>query len=319
MPSEEALKLLSNALSYPISFFFGEDIENVDVSTVSFRSLKSMRAAQQHAAICAGQLGVLASDYINTKYSLPKQSLPDFRGFEPNAAAEAIRELWGMGVKSVKNMIHLLESKGVRVFSLAENTADVDAFSFWKDGVPYIFLNTQKSPERSRFDAAHELGHLLLHKHGSPTGKDLEMEADNFASSFLMPSSSVISYAPNFVTIDNLIQLKKNWAVSLVSLIVRFKQLELLTEWQYRTLMIEASQSGYRTKEPNSCEREKSLIFDKVLPMLKQDGIGLSDLAALLSLPLEELCNLIFMPTVVSTNPSAISNSKNKPFLRVVS
>lgn len=50
-------------------------------------------------------------------------------------------------------MIHLLEKHGVKVFFLSENTADIDAFSFWKDNIPYIFLNTKKTGERSRFDA----------------------------------------------------------------------------------------------------------------------------------------------------------------------
>ena len=42
-------------------------------------------------------------------------------------------------------MIKLLESKGVRVFSLAENTKNVDAFSCWRNGTPYVFLNTFRS------------------------------------------------------------------------------------------------------------------------------------------------------------------------------
>ena len=33
----------------------------------------------------------------------------------------------------------------------------MDAYSFWRRGVPYVFLNTMKSAERSRMDAAHEL------------------------------------------------------------------------------------------------------------------------------------------------------------------
>ena len=55
-------------------------------------------------------------------------------------------------------MLHVLEAKGVRVFSLAENTRNVDAFSSWREERPFVFLNMQKTAERSRFDAAHELG-----------------------------------------------------------------------------------------------------------------------------------------------------------------
>ena len=39
----------------------------------------------------------------------------------------------------------------------------MDAFSLIRDDRPFAFLNTDRSAERQRFDAAHELGHLLLH------------------------------------------------------------------------------------------------------------------------------------------------------------
>src|ERR1700693_4393291 len=88
----------------------------------------------------------------------------------------------------------------VFLFSLAENTRNVDAFSCWRNGEPYVFLNTFKSTEHSRFDAAHELAHLVLHKHGGPNqGRAAELEAHAFASSFLMPRDDVLATIP-FVT-----------------------------------------------------------------------------------------------------------------------
>src|SRR3546814_6566541 len=54
-----------------------------------------------------------------------------------------------------------------------EDTKNVDAFSCWRNGQPFVFLNTFKSAERSRFDAAHELAHLVLHRHGGPQGREI--------------------------------------------------------------------------------------------------------------------------------------------------
>ena len=65
-----------------------------------------------------------------------------------------------------------------------------------------MFLNTFKSAERSRFDAAHELAHLILHKHGAPNGQEAEKQADTFAGSFLMPRASVLASAPRSPTIS---------------------------------------------------------------------------------------------------------------------
>jgi IrrE N-terminal-like domain len=72
----------------------------------------------------------------------------------------------------------LLEAKGTR--ALAENTKTVDAFSFWRRERPFIFLNLMKTPERSRLDAAHELAHLVLDRHGGPQGRRAEEEAKRF-------------------------------------------------------------------------------------------------------------------------------------------
>lgn len=40
---------------------------------------------------------------------------------------------------------------------------EVDAFSFVFDNVPYIAVDMSKTPERRRFDIAHEIGHLVMH------------------------------------------------------------------------------------------------------------------------------------------------------------
>jgi len=51
--------------------------------------------------------------------NLPKPNLPLLRGVEPETAAEMLRQKWSLGQRPIKNMIHLVEAHGVRVFSLA--------------------------------------------------------------------------------------------------------------------------------------------------------------------------------------------------------
>ena len=81
-------------------------------------------------------------------------------------------------------MISLLESKGIRTFSLSDEAQEVDACCQWINDRPFIFLNISKSSERCRFDAAHELGHLVMHRHGIIEGRQMEQEANAFASAF---------------------------------------------------------------------------------------------------------------------------------------
>jgi Zn-dependent peptidase ImmA (M78 family) len=108
--------------------------------------------------------------------------------------------------KPIGNLIGLLETHGVRVFSLSENTAAVDAFSFWRDQKPYISLNNFKTAERSIFDAAHELGHLVMHRHGGPRpSRSAAREANRIRGCVSMPENDVTARIPRFITVDIII------------------------------------------------------------------------------------------------------------------
>lgn len=321
-PPESTVEAFARALRYPPEFLLDEDsVEEVSRETVSFRSLKSMKAAQEHAAIGAGQIGVIINDFFENRYQLKRADLPDYTGYEPAVAAEVLRQEWGLGTLSISNMVHQLEKQGVRVFSLTENTQDVDAFSFWKGNSAYVFLNTQKSGERSRFDAAHELGHLILHKHGTPQGKDAEVEADKFASNFLMPRSTILPYKGSNISIESILKLKHNWKVSAMALIVQMRSVGVLSEWQYKSLIIVASKMGLRTREINGIEREQSLVISKILAALEAEGVSIASLAKMLHLPLDEVTSLLFSFGVIHSDPndSVIRNvSFRKPTLTLV-
>src|SRR5690606_5299417 len=111
-------------------------------------------------------------------------AIPDLSHMDPSSAANALRNYWSLGNGPIQNMVHLLESKGVFVFWLHHDDPALDAISFWKEDKPYVLLNSLKlAGDRARFDAAHELGHLVLHRQStSLTDKDKEQEANKFAS-----------------------------------------------------------------------------------------------------------------------------------------
>jgi Zn-dependent peptidase ImmA (M78 family)/DNA-binding XRE family transcriptional regulator len=296
IPSDETLADIARALRFPVSFFRRTAIDRPPVTSASFRALTSITAAQRNAAIAAAAIAVELSEWLEERFNLPVPNIPSLRGLSPEAAADAIRADWQLGVRPIRNMVHLLEQHGVRVFSLAEQCREVDAFSLWRDGKPFVFLNTMKSAERSRFDAAHELGHLALHRHGGPNcrGREAEREADMFASAFLMPRASVLAVAPRFPSLQRLIELKKQWSVSVSALAHRLHAIELLTEWHYRTLMVEISALGYRSVEPNPGGRETSQVLNKVFAALRNNGVTRTSLASELGVQPRDLDALVF-------------------------
>lgn len=304
-PDLKTLEALIKVLNFPKEFFFGDDIDELNENAASFRSLTSITAKEREAALSAGALSYLFADWIAEKFNLPKADIIDLSSEpDPACAARALREYWGLGEKPISNMIKLLESKGVRVFSLCEETKNVDAFSCWRNDTPYVFLNTLKSAERSRFDAAHELGHLILHKHGGPQGKEAEIEANKFASFFLMPYADVISHLPFVTSLDQLINYKRRWGVSVAALAYHLHKMEALTAWQYRTFIVQIGSRGYRRKEPDEMKREESILWKKVLGELWNNRITKTDIATNLNLPPDEIENLLFGLT---SDPTALT------------
>ena len=295
-PELERLEQLAAALKFPRDFFLEEEaIEQIEADAVSFRAMSKMSATLKYMAIGAGTIAVQLNAWIENKFQLPPADLPELgRNIDPEAAAEALRNYWGLGEQAVSNMVHLLEAKGVRVFSLAIEAKEVDAFSMWRDGTPFVFLITQKSAEHSRFDAAHELGHLVMHRHGQPHGQEAEKEANAFASAFLMPEKSIRAKQLYFPTLDSLVKAKKHWKVSVAALNYRLHALGLTTEWTNRSLCIQISQAGYRTHEPNEVQRETSQVLDKVFNALRTEGLGKVDVARDLKITTYEIDELTY-------------------------
>lgn len=295
------IEKLAKVLNYPISFFLQDnELTEINQNMVSFRSMARLSAKKRDAALAIGSLAMEFENWLNQKFTLPKIDIPDFdhpdNNISPQIAARRLREYWGIGEKSISNMVHLLESKGIRVYSLAQNCLEVDAYSYWLDDKAFVFLNNQKTPERSRFDAAHELGHLVLHKNTQPnSSKDVELEANQFASEFLMPERSVKSVVPFQPSLNKLIQLKSNWNVSLAALVKRVGDLRLTTDWHYRQLQIELGRRGFKKLEPEGLsQRETSIIIEKVVKMLREQKISRQYIEEETNLPLSDLADITF-------------------------
>lgn len=321
-PDRERLHQLADRLHFPVQFFFGDDLHDISPDIVSFRSMSKMTAGQRDAALGAGAIALLFSEWIDARFDLPRAELPDLsQEASPEAAAQTLRQMWTMGELPVKNMLHLLEARGIRVFSLSIDTEQLDAFSMWHVDTPFVFLNTRKSCEHSRFDAAHELGHLVLHRHAGAKGQEAEREANAFASAFLMPRASVLANAPHMATVEQLVRHKRYWTVSVAALAYRLHDVGLVSDWHYRTLCIELAQRGYRKREPDEAPRETSQVLAKVFAALREEGITKADIATALCVHVEELNQLVFGLALTSLSPfrhTRASSEARRPDLAVI-
>ena len=317
---ERILEKAAEILDFPLSFFYGNDVEKIHVESVSFRALSKMTAKKRDMAISQTILAEMISDWIDQNFELPLPNVPDLHELRsdfstdtiesldeanedegnyyleysyPEACADTVRKAWGLGEQPIPNLIALLESKGIRVFSLTDEAQDVDACCRWTSGRPFIFLNTSRTAERCRFDLAHELGHLVMHKHGIIEGIHVEQEANAFASAFLMPRRSLLADPLRIPSLKSILSKKEIWQVSAAALTYRCSKLGIITDWNATSIYKQLAQRG-RNNEPNPIAHESSLLLDKVFQVLAQENFDLSKLTNDLCLHLDEVNNLTF-------------------------
>jgi Zn-dependent peptidase ImmA (M78 family)/DNA-binding XRE family transcriptional regulator len=294
VPTRRNLERIAEVLRFPTGFFLAGDVDFVAPTAVSFRAVSRLAAYRRDIALSTGTLGIMLAGWIGSQFDLPRSELPDVTDLDPRSAAEAVRAAWGLGVQPVPNLIHLCEAAGVRVFALVEECRDVDAFSFWHDDVPFMFIDTTKSAERRRRDVAHELGHLLLHRgHDAPQGREAEHEADTFANNFLLPETAVLATQLYRPTLEQIQQEKLVWRVSAMSLIRRLHDVGLITDWIYKRLCIEAGKRGLRSRE-DDIPAESSQLLSKVIKTLRDEGMPLTAIARELAVAPQDLDDLFF-------------------------
>jgi len=251
-PALDTQALLANLLEVPRRFF---GLPLVETHDGFFRSLRrttvtdrrSARAVAHIAHDIATQLWARLPASIP---SLPVTSLAtDWPEIE-RIASEA-RKVWHVAAGPAPNLVALLEREGAAVLRLPLSSADVDAFSLPFPDHPVVVLASDKNDRaRSRFDAAHELGHLIMHGEllwGMP---EIEKQAHQFAAAFLMPAGEIEPELPRRVDWSILFELKRKWQVSLAALLMRAKTLGRMTEATYLTAVKTASARGWRRVEP---------------------------------------------------------------------
>lgn len=173
-------------------------------------------------------------------------------------------------------------------------------------------------------DAAHELGHLVMHRNldmGTSATKEIEAEANRFASAFLMPKSTMLKYTPRGFSLRDAVALKKRWKVSVAAFIYRSHDIGSLTDWQYHNLFKQLSSAGWRTDEPNAIIPEHSEVNKQVITLLSKTPKKLSTASNETALPLE-LCYQLLTGTsaqvVVGGKANARMSQSRKPELTVI-
>lgn len=307
-PRPDARAQLAAVLELPPSFFTRDDPAELVAENVSFRALSAMTARERDQALAAGVMAFELDAWLTDRFTGPEVDVLDLPDTTPEVAAEQVRAAWSLGDAPVSKVIPLLESRGIRVYSLVNGTRRLDAYATWHDHVPFTFLNTDKSAERGRFDLCHELGHVVMHK-GVQTVRDRRYEhgADRFAGAFLMPASGVYARSGRRTSLDDVMTEKRYWGVPAMAYVYRIHELRLLSDWHYRSYCIELTKLGYRADEPDGQRPESSLSLAKMFGLLRRGRVTMRQIAADLDSTEKELSQLVFGLVLASVDGEALA------------
>ncbi len=254
-PTPELINALAYELKVEGTFFFEQISNHIKEDECHFRKLKTTLVSAKRECTARATIINKIVDKLDSYLDLPTVDFPHFEVeslIDTERAAIESRKHWGLGSGPIQSMVRVLENAGAVIVNFGAISEKVDALSIHRNR-PIVLLNPTKSAPRTRMDLAHEKAHIILHN-GIETGdKTTEMQADYFASSFLLPRAALLKeYGVNKrARIDwNLLKsIKIKWGVSFRAIIYRLNQLEIITPSQYRTANIHMSKTGQTKSE----------------------------------------------------------------------
>lgn len=312
-PDTATFFALVNALDQPVGFFTTQEGRVFgDYSTRFYRKFGSdtvrRREATDTYAEWFVQVAKTFDDIINyPAVNVPEYDIKEFGEDGIDEIAERVRADWGLGLGPISNVLALLESNGVLACRYEMPGEKVEAFSFWNGPRPFIFMASEKKAGvRSRFDLAHELGHLVMHRHVDSADiedkaslKEIERQADRFAGAFLLPKHSF----PNEVftpRLDAFLDLKRRWRVSIQAMIYRCSDLGIFDEYQILNMRKQISFRKWRTEEPLDdpliIPLENPRLLAKAFEIISQSGrMSVEEIKRAVQITprfIEAMCNL---------------------------
>jgi Zn-dependent peptidase ImmA (M78 family)/transcriptional regulator with XRE-family HTH domain len=312
-PEAETLERLANVLNVNAEWFtrpptkemFNKLFRSNASALVAARQMLEARLAwTQDIAIALSELVDFPTVCLPIRNFKNPEEISDL---DIETAAIECRELWGLGRGPISDVALALESAGIILVREETEIAQIEGLSAWSETLrrPIVYLSADKDNGfRSRFDAAHELGHLVLHKNIDRTTdrerhNEMERQAHRFAGAFLLHAESFSAEIRVPVTLDSLLILKQRWGVSVAAMIMRLESLEIIDSNDKLSLFKRRSSRWGAKSEPGDGGRlpEQPRLLKRTIELLVSSGvmplegiprhIGISagDVASLAGLP----------------------------------
>lgn len=296
-PSAETLLLLADSLGVPAGFFAVRPTDTDLSLPAFFRSLRSTSATERKRARALTLVVRWLALALEQRVRLPDLDVPHIpigRNADQDQVedvAAAVRRGWSLERAPVDHAMRLLERHGVVVTRFEVGTRQTDAFSVPFQDRPVVVLGADKGDRaRSRFDALHELGHLVMHEAHDRADKQVEQQAHWFAAAFLMPADDIADELPAAFDVRHLVALKGYWGASIAALLRRARDLGTMDQRAYVNAMKAMSARGWRRWEPGDLgPPEAPVLLQRAIEVLEERGTTLQEIADEARLPLADV------------------------------
>lgn len=339
-PEPAKLERLASVVNVSPEWFTRPMLPSVKMEL--FRSnaaaLASARAMLSARIALLQDLAVLLNTYVD----YPDLNVPSIRANDPNSIAdeeiEAVaaecRKRWGLGSGPIPDLMLAVEGAGIIVAREMTGAARIEGLSAWSEPLlrPLILLCADKANAfRSRFDLAHEVGHIVMHRYVDPANRSthhklLEHQAHHFAGALLMPGETFAAGIKSHPTLDDLVLLKQRWGASVGAMVKRLQTLSLIDEDEHLAIQKRISARWGRKSEPGDGDRTPEsprllrrtfelLVSEGVMPrsgLLQLAGLSDHDVTQLTSLPerfFQHPGEVVQMPVLKPAASTSIANS----------
>lgn len=288
--SSAVFQKIVQVLNFPLYFF--TDFEKVPYQDdgTFYRSRLTATQSEKQPSKTYKKAAAYLRDYFENYIDFPELDTKLELEESPENAANELRRIWNLDDQPISDIVDLMERHGLIIVNVDFNSNKIDARSGYVEigeKQYYIVLVNGKKQNffRDQFTLAHELGHYamhakLYHPQEDLMGQDyrnIENEANQFASAFLMPKESFESDLTKngFINIDTFINLKSKWNVSIAAMVHRAHDLQLIDDKEYIKLQKQISYRGWRTKEIMDDEKimSKPKALNQAFELLEEHDV----------------------------------------------
>lgn len=297
LPSSQNLIALAEALDFDVDYFFRPFTVNIDLNSFEFRKRSSLPAKKEKAI--KESIALSIEKYVeiesithdSAQFTLSYDNEPLQTENDARSMGARFRQDLNLGIDCISTPIEVLESNGIKVIEI-DTDAKFDGSCVKNLGLPVIVLNKNLISERRRLTLFHELAHLILTFDESA---DVERLCNVFANEVLLPSAvlkSLLGEHRKNLSWKELKLIQKGFGISVDAILVKAKQIGIISESTHRALCIEMSRNSElkRRVQESAYPKELSSRFERlVYKALADSMISVSKAASLLDSSIDKV------------------------------